>query len=80
MQYPFIMHIGNHLYRLSKDGTIVHAKRASKAAEGCTMSVYCYPPGTPNLKLAVKDINSVKLGGYDVKPLPDSDILSFTRA
>jgi hypothetical protein len=80
MQYPFIMHVGHNIYSMDKAGVVTFVKRASKAASGCSLSIFCYPPGSPNLKLEVVDPTTVKLKGYNVAlQQADSDILSFTR-
>jgi len=77
--FPFVLHIGLHLYECTVEGEIHWTGHANHAAPG--VSALMFPsPGQPHVAIAFDpDTEDIEVDGFDVVVNPDSGVLAFHR-
>jgi hypothetical protein len=77
--FPFVLHIGLHLYAYTAEGEIRWTGPADHPASG--VSVLMFPsPGQPHVAIAFDpDTEDIEVDGFDVVVNAESGVLTFHR-
>lgn len=80
-EYPFVLHIGHHVYHYTSDGEIVYARRHERPAVGFRHQLFA-TAGNSHVEIAFGPRTLLSIDGFMslVDANDDEAIIEFTRS